>query len=256
MTGIAAARPTAGTMLALAVVEMQQAEAVPGRAEATAVPVVVIAVPEKDAPTADPVAMAATRALVAPYLAGAATVPVVAAALETVGATVAGAAARLGRTAVPQAAGPAAARERAARIPDVVVAAMGPAGAAAGRKKAAPVALEPLPAVPGVRAMVEICRAVALAVPVLAEAVAILGMTKAGLAVETPAAVLVQMEQYPVEEVAVIRFALLEEWVYLVEKAVVGRFGQMEVSLLLLKPQEEALAPRLNCLEQRDLAWR
>ena len=100
MTGIAAARPMAGTMLALAVVEMQQAEAVQGRAEARVVPgalvpllagtaatpgrivarpvvpgrveprpaeaamdpVVVIVVQEKAAPMAAPVAVAAARA--------------------------------------------------------------------------------------------------------------------------------------------------------------------------------------------------
>src|SRR5260370_39320964 len=38
LTGIAAAWPMAGTMLALAVVEMQQVEAVQGRAEARVVP--------------------------------------------------------------------------------------------------------------------------------------------------------------------------------------------------------------------------
>ena len=109
----------AGTMLALAVVEMQQAEArvvpgglvlrlagaaatpgrivarpvVPGRveprpAEAAMVLVVVIVVQEKAAPTAAPVAVAAAQAPVAAYRAGAAMAPVAEAVQGTAGATV------------------------------------------------------------------------------------------------------------------------------------------------------------------------
>jgi hypothetical protein len=292
LTGTAAVLGRAGAMIDPGVVGIQQAEVVRGKVETTVVPagaasrlvaarpgrivvplavpadpgrvepfpaaaamvlVVVAAGPGMAGAMAAPVAEAAARALVVAYPAGVAP--------EAAEAIVAGAAARPGRIVVQLAAGPAAAREMAARDPVVAATAL-VAGAADPRKAVATVdlvELEPLPAaVPVARATVEICRAAALAVHVLAEAAARPGMTKAELVVEIPVAGLVLIEPYLVEEAAVIRFALLEEWVYLVEKAAVAQFAQLEarVFLLFVKRQEEALAPRLNYLEQRDLACR
>jgi hypothetical protein len=220
-------------MLALAVVEMQQAEAVQGRAEARAVPgalvprlagaaatlgrivarpvvpgrveprpaeaamdpVVVIVVQEKAAPTAAPAAVTAAQAPVAEAVQG------------TAGATVVGAAARTGKTAVP-----AAARERAekglveaAMDPVVVAAAPGTAGATVD-----PGAVEPIPAVPEVQATAGMDLAAARP-----------GMTRVELVVATPAAVAVQIGPYLVEEVAVALCARQrhEAQVYLVQKA-------------------------------------
>jgi len=148
---------------------------------------------EKAVPRAGPAAEVGARALAGAYPAGTAMDPAGAAALEMVGAMVAGAAARPGRIVVPLAAVPAAAREEAAKV--LAVAATDPAAVAADPGKAgatiAPVVVDPLPAVPVVRAMAAMGQA---AVPALAEVVAMPGMTKAGLVVETPAAVLVQME--------------------------------------------------------------
>jgi len=228
-------------MIALAVVEMQQAEAVQGRAEARVVPgalvlhlagaaarpgrivarpavlgrveprpaeaamvlVVVIVVQEKAVPTADLAAVAAAQAPVAAYRVGAAMAPVAEAVQGTAGATVVGAAARPGRTAVP-----AAARERAekglveaAMDPVVVAAAPGTAGATVD-----PGAVEPIPAVPEVQATAGM--GLAAARP---------GMTRVELVVATPAAV----APYLVEEVAVALCARQrpEAQVYLAEKA-------------------------------------
>jgi len=245
LTGIAAARPMAGTMLALAVVEMQQAEVVQGRAEARVVPgalvlrlagaaatpgrivarpvvlgrvephpaeaamvlVVVIVVQEKAAPTAAPAAVAAAQAPVAAYRVGAAMALVAVAVQGTAGATVVGAAARPGRTAVP-----AAARERAekglveaAMDPVVVAAAPGMAGATVDLG-----AVEPIPAVPEVQATAGMDLAAAMP-----------GMTRVELVVATPAAAAMQIGPYLVEEVAVALCARQrpEAQAYLVEKA-------------------------------------
>jgi hypothetical protein len=125
------------------------------------------------------------RALAVAYPAGAATDPVVAAALEMVEARVAGAAARPGRIVALLAAKVLAG---AATDPAAVTADPGKAGATF-----APVVVEPVPAVPVVRAKAAMGLA---AVPALAGAVAMQGMTMAGLVVEIPAAVLIQMERY------------------------------------------------------------
>jgi hypothetical protein len=241
LTGIAAARPVAVTMLALAVVEMQQAEAVQGRAEARVVPgelvlrlagaaatpgrivarpvvpgrveprpaeaamvlVVVIVVQEKAAP----VAVAAAQAPVEAYQVGAAMAPVAEAVQGTAGARVVGAAARPGRTAVP-----AAARERAekglveaAMDPVVVAAAPGSAGARVDLG-----AVEPIPAVPEVQATAGMDLAAAR-----------LGMTRVELVVATPAAVATQIGPYLVEGAAGAPCARQrpEAQMYLVEKA-------------------------------------
>ncbi len=241
LTGIAAARPTAGTMLALAVAEMQQVEAVQGRAEARVVPGALVlrlagaaatpgrivarpVVPGRVEPrqaeaamdpvvvaaapgTAAPVAVAAAQAPVAAYRVGAAMAPVAEAVQGTAGATVVGAAARPGRTAVP-----AAARERAekglveaAMDPVVVAAAPGTAGARVDLG-----AVEPIPAVPEVQATAGMDLAAAR-----------MGMKRAELVVETPAAAPMGIEPYLVEEVAVALCARQrpEAQVYLVEKA-------------------------------------
>ena len=225
------------TMLVLAVVEMQQVEAVQGKAEARVVPgalvprlagaaarqgrivarpvvpgrveprpaeaamdpVVVIVVQEKAAPTAAPAAVAAA------YLVEVATAP--AAVPETVGAIVAVAAAMLGKPVVPAAAreGAAKALVEAAMVPVVIAAAPGTAGATVD-----PGAVEPFPAVPEVQATAGMDLAAARP-----------GMTRVELVVATPAAVAVQIGPYLVEEVAVALCARQrhEAQVYLVQKA-------------------------------------
>src|SRR2546421_634507 len=113
-----------------------------------------------------------------------------------VGAALCQVAAMPGRIVGQLAAGPAAAKEMAARDP--VVAATAPVAGAADPGKAGAtvdlVELEPLPAVvPVVRAIAAMGRA---AVPGLAVAAARPGMTKAELVVEIPAAGLVLIEPY------------------------------------------------------------
>ena len=115
----------------------------------------------------------------------------------------------------------------------------------------------------------------AVLVVVRARAAARPGMKKAVLVVETPVAVLVQMEQYQLEEALAVPCVRQrpEAQVYLAQEALAvpcvrGHFGTvmfppgetaalpfapLEVPLLLLKLQE-VLASHLNCLEQRDLA--
>lgn len=235
----------AGTMLALAVVEMQQAEAVQGRAEARVVPgalvpllagaaarsgrivarpavlgrvgprpadaamvpVVVIVVQEKAAPTAAPAAVAAAQAPAAAYRIGAAMAPVAEAVQGTAGTTVVGAAARPGRTAVPAAAREGAEKGlvEAAMVPVVVAAAPGTAGATVD-----PGAVELIPAVPEFQATAGMDLAAAMP-----------GMTRVELVVATPAAMAVQIGPNLVEEVAVALCARQrpEAQVYLVEKA-------------------------------------
>ncbi len=229
----------AGTMLALAVVEMQQAEAVQGRAEARVVPgalvprlagtaatpgrivarpvvpgrveprpaeaamdpVVVIVVQEKAAPMAAPVAVAAA------YLVEVATAP--AAVPETVGAIVAVAAAMLDKPVAPAAAREGAAKGlvEAAIDPVAVAAAPGTAGATVD-----PGAVEPIPAVPEVQATAGMDLAAARP-----------GMTRVELVVATPAAVAVQIEPNLVVALAVALCARQrpEAQAYLAEKAVV-----------------------------------
>ena len=154
----------AGTMLALAVVEMQQVEAVQGRAEARVVP----------------------GALVL-RLAGAAATP---------GRIVA-------RPVVPGRVEPR--QAEAAMDPVVVAAAPGTAEATVDLG-----AVEPIPAVPEVQPTAGMD--LAAAIP---------GMTRVELVVATPAAVVVQIGPYLVEEIAVTLCARQrpEAQVYLVEKA-------------------------------------
>ena len=234
----------AGTMLALAVVEMQQAEAVQGRVEARVVPgalvlhlagaaampgrivarpvvpgrveprpaeaamdlVVVAAAPGTAGAMADPVAVAVAQAPIEAYRVGAAMAPVAEAVQGTAGATVVGAA-RTGKTAVP-----AAARERAekglveaAMDPVVVAAAPGTSGATVDLG-----AVEPIPAVPEVQATAGMDLAAAM-----------LGMTRVESVVATPAAVAVQIGPNLVEEVAGALCARQrpEAQAHLVEKA-------------------------------------
>ncbi len=246
LTGIAVARPMAGTMLALAVVEMQQAEAVQGRVEARVVPgalvlhlavaaairgrivarpvvpgrveqrpaeaatdpVVVAAAPETAGAMADPVAVAAAQAPVEAYRVGAAMAPVAEAVQGTAGTTVVGAAARRGRTAVP-----AVARERAEKglveaAMDLVVVAAAPGTAGATVDLGA---VEPIPAVPEIQATVGMDLAAAMP-----------GMTRVESVVATPAAAAVQIGPNLVEEVAVALCARQrpEAQAYLAEKAV------------------------------------
>src|SRR5260370_39426617 len=99
------------------------------------------------------------------------------------------------------------------------------------------------------------------------------GMRRVELVVATPAAVAVQIGPHPVEEAAGALCAQQrpEAQVYLVQEALAvlyarrpsilpppagvvagAQFAPLEVALLLLKLQEEALAPHLNCLGQRD----
>jgi hypothetical protein len=272
----------AGTMLALAVVEMQQAEAVPGRVEARVAPgalvlhlagaaatrgrivarpvvpggveprpaeaamvlVVVAAATGTAGATVDPVAVAVAQAPVEAYRVGAAMAPVAEVVQGTAGATVVGAAARPGRTAVP-----AAARERAekglveaAMDPVVVAAAQGTAGATVDLG-----AVEPIPAVPEIQATAGMDLAAAMP-----------GMTRVESVVATPAAAAVQIGPHLVEEVAVALCARQrpEAQAYLAEKAVAVQFAQLEAPLLPLKLQEEALAPRLHYLGRWALARR
>lgn len=270
MTGIAAARPMAGTRTAPGAVVRHQVEAVQGRAEARVVPValvprlagaaarpgrivarpavpgrveprpaeaamvlvVVIVVQEKAAPMAAPVAVAAA------YLVEVATAPAAAAVQETVAATVVGAAARPGRTAVPAAARGRAEKGQveAAMDPVVVAAAPGTAGATVDLG-----AVEPIPAVPEVQAA---GMDLAAARP---------GMTGVESVVAPPAAVGVQIGPHLVEEIAVALCARQrpEAQAYLAEMAVAVQFAQLQVSLLLLKLQEEVFAPHLNYLGHR-----
>lgn len=241
LTGTAIVQGKTGARVVQEAVEIGQTEAVQGKVAATPVPVVAALLQAgaaaRPGKTAALQVAPAVRGRVAAYPAGAAMVlvevaavqekvvpmagPAAVAALETVGAMVAGAAARPDRIVVPLAAGPAAAREGAARAPAgaamVLVAVTADPG-----KAGTTAALEPLPAVPVVREMVEICRAAALAVPVLAEAVAMPGMTKAELVVKSPVAGQARIEPYLVEETVGAQCArqLPEMQAYLVEKAV------------------------------------
>jgi hypothetical protein len=264
LTGTVVVQGMAAPRAAWEGVEMQQAEAAQGKVAATVA--LVVAAPRqagaRQGRIAAPLFATARRGRAVAYPAEAAMVFVAAVAGQEKAAPRAGPAAEVG------------ARALAGAHPDGV--ATDPAAVTADQGKAgatiAPVVVEPLLDVPVVRSMAAMGRA---AVPALAGAAARQGMTKAGLVVETPAARRARIEPYPVEEAAGALYVRQqpEAQVYFLQEvlaapcarhseilppsAVVAagvRFAPLEASLLLLKPQGEALAPHLRYLGGRGLA--